>query len=62
MSSNKFPVSSTLKYGVLIVAFAVGYQFAGKDYPQASALVGWVLGFLIGLKLKMSYSNERRNG
>lgn len=49
----------SLKYGALIVAFACGYQIAGKDYPQTSALIGWVLGFVIGLKLRLAYVNKR---
>jgi hypothetical protein len=52
-------VLSSLKYGALALAFALGYQVAGKDYPQLSALIGWVAGFVIGLKLRLAYANKR---
>ncbi len=60
MNSSKWPVLSIVKYGALLLIFGLGYQFASQDYPQASALVGWIAGFLIGLKLKLEFAN--RNG
>ncbi len=61
MSSGKWPVLSLVKYGALLLVFGLGYHFASQEYPQASALVGWTLGFLIGLKLRLVYANTRRH-
>jgi hypothetical protein len=60
----KFKTSSlltALKFTALAVVFILGYQVAGKNYPQATAIVGWVLGFMIGIKFslrKMSKESE----
>ncbi len=62
MSSTKWPVLSIVKYGALLLFFGLGYQIASQEYPQASAIVGWTVGFLVGLKLRLVYTNERRNG
>lgn len=62
MQSSKWPVLTVLKYGALILIFGLGYHVASKDYPQTSAIIGWVVGFLIGLKLKLDYANDRRSG
>lgn len=59
MQSSKWPVLSFVKYGALLLIFGLGYQFASKEYPQASAIVGWVAGFLIGLKLRLLYTNRK---
>lgn len=60
MTSKQWPVLPFVKYGALLLIFGLGYQFASKEYPQASALVGWIAGFLIGLKLRLVFAN--RNG
>jgi hypothetical protein len=59
MSRHKSPVLSAIKYGALIFLFGLGYHVASKDYPQTSALVGWVVGFLLGLRLKMVWADRR---
>lgn len=61
MKSNNlsFSIPPAIKYGALIVAFGVGYQLASKDYPEATAIIGWVLGFLVGLKLRLVYANRQ---
>ncbi len=58
MNSSKWPVLSIVKYGALLLIFGLGYQFASQDYPQASAIVGWIAGFLIGLKLHLVFANR----
>ena len=59
MRSNKWPVLTFVKYGALILIFGLGYQFASKEYPQASAAVGWIAGFLLGFKLRLLYANRK---
>lgn len=59
LNSSNFPLLTSLKYGALMVAFALGYQVAGKNYPEATAIVGWVLGFVVGIKLHLTYANKQ---
>jgi hypothetical protein len=58
MSSSKLPVLSAIKYGALAFAFILGYQFAGKNIQPYIAIAGWVLGFMLGLKLRLKYANR----
>ena len=58
LNQNKSSVLTPIKYFALILAFAIGYQVAGKDYPQTTALVGWALGFVVGLKLRLGFANR----
>lgn len=58
LNQNKSIILPPVKYFALLVAFALGYQVAGKDYPHATALVGWVLGFVVGLKLRLLFANK----
>ncbi len=58
LSNIPSSILSTIKYGALILAFGVGYQLASKSYPEATAVIGWVLGFLGGLKLRLIYANK----
>lgn len=51
-------VLTALKYGALLFAFGLGYQFASKQYPELTAIVGWVLGFVGGLKLRLAWANK----
>lgn len=61
MKRSKWPVLSFVKYGALLLVFGFGYHVASQDYPQTAAIVGWIVGFLIGLKLRLDYANMRRN-
>ena len=57
----KFNLSSllkVLKFSTLALVFLIGYQVAGKDYPQATSIVGWVLGFMIGIKISLRKTSE----
>jgi hypothetical protein len=58
MRSSKLPVLSAIKYGALAFAFILGYQFAGKNIQPYIAIAGWVLGFMLGLKLRLKYANR----
>jgi hypothetical protein len=58
MNISKWPVLSIVKYGALLLFFGLGYQFASKEFPQASAIVGWAAGFLVGLKLHLVFANR----
>ncbi len=58
MKSNNSSLLTALKFTALALVFVIGYQVAGKDYPQATAIVGWVLGFLIGIKLSLRKTSE----
>lgn len=58
MRSSKLSVFSAIKYGALALAFILGYQFAGKDIQPYIAIAGWVLGFMLGLKLRLKYANR----
>jgi hypothetical protein len=58
MSKYKLSVGSAIKYGAIMLAFIFGYQFAGKDIQPFIAIAGWVLGFMLGLKLRLKYANR----
>lgn len=59
-SNNTFSsILPALKYGALILAFGIGYQLASEQYPEATAIVGWVLGFLVGLKARLMYASRQ---
>ncbi len=58
MSSSKSPVLSAIKYGALILAFILGYQFVDKQMQPFVATAGWILGFILGLKLQLKYANR----
>ncbi|MBL8208228.1 MAG: hypothetical protein JNM09_28605 [Blastocatellia bacterium] len=58
MSSNKSAVVSAIKYGAVALAFIFGYQCAGKEVQPYIAIAGWVLGFMLGLKLRLKYANR----
>ena len=60
MSRRNWSVLPFVKYGALLLIFGLGYQVASQDYPQASAIVGWIGGFLIGLKLHLVFANRSR--
>lgn len=58
MKFNTSSLLTVLKFTALAFVFILGYQVAGKDYPQATAIVGWVLGFMIGIKFSMRKTSE----
>jgi hypothetical protein len=58
MKFNSTSLLTILKFSALALVFILGYQFASKDYPQATAIVGWVLGFMIGIKFSLRKTNE----
>ena len=58
MSSSKFPILSLVKYGALAFAFILGYQFAEKENQPFIAAAGWVLGFIVGMKVRWKYANR----
>lgn len=60
MSRRNWSVLPLVKYGALLLIFGLGYQVASQDYPQASAMIGWIAGFLIGFKLHLVYANRSR--
>ena len=61
MKLNSFPPSflTTIKYGLLLLAFGLGYQMASKQYPEATAIVGWIVGFVFGLRLRLAWADRR---
>ncbi len=58
MKLNSSSLLTIVKGLALALFFVIGYQVAGKDYPQATAIIGWALGFLIGLKFSLLMSRK----
>ena len=58
MKLNSSSLLTAVKSLALALFFVLGYQVAGRNYPQAAAIVGWALGFLIGLKFSLLMSRK----
>ncbi|HEX4947557.1 MAG TPA: hypothetical protein VFZ34_12885 [Blastocatellia bacterium] len=58
MSFDKSLISSAIKYGAIAVAFIFGYEFSGKNIQPYIAIAGWILGFILGLKLHLKHANR----
>ena len=58
MKLNSSSLLTAVKGLALALFFVIGYQVAGKNYQQDTAIVGWVLGVLLGLKFSLLRSRK----